>query len=90
MLIPILYKKNLFQLTSKSLFRDFLVVVASIGFMEAGQYSLNHYMWQNVQEQVKLYGVRKQKEMAARYSFRVQSRSEQISQDDLFEDEALE
>ena len=85
-LIPILYKKNLFQLTSKSLFKDFAVVLASIGFMEGGQYWLNHYMWQNVQEQVRLYGVRKQQEMATRYNLQVHSRSEQLSQDDLFED----
>ncbi len=86
--IPILYKKNIFQLTSKSLSKDFLVVVGSIGFMEGGQYSLNHFMWQNVQEDVKLYGMHKQQEMTARYSFRVHNRNEHISQDDLLEDEA--
>lgn len=88
LLIPVLYKKNLFQLTSKSLFKDFLVVVGSIGFMEAGQYSLNHFMWEHVKEEVRLYGVRKQQEMASRYSLQVRSRSEQAPQDDLLEDEA--
>lgn len=62
-----LYQKKMFNLNSKSLLRDFGVILGCIGYMEAGEYFLNNYMWSQVKGHITSYAIKKQQETAIKF-----------------------
>ena len=85
-----MYKKNLFKLSSKSLFRDFCIVAGCIGYMEGGEYLVNEFMWSNVKDIVKEYGLKKRLESSQRMKVLSSSRYDMQETEDSLDDSMIE
>lgn len=85
--IYFLYTKNIFQLKSRSILRDFGVILGCIGWTEACEFGLSKFMWMNVESQVKAFGLLKRKEMEGRYKALIpKQRTELQNETDFMDD----